>query len=247
MRCSSASCVLKTSRQQASHGVSCLRFRYGMGVAKKQPSICRSVCEPQGINTRRVNTARWSRSKQLLCRRRQCTRVSTSVGAGLPMRFHVAQQHKLSNAHSPFRVIQQSGREVQWINWVPRPAASPRRGGFHTAELCSTTYCISSVGGWRRIRRPRSPKRRSRSQLSSTTFAGRSTSIPRPRRQASTVESERPSVPCGWSFLTLLLCWRPAFSTGVLAAITARLWAPTPRTHSVAGEDAQTLDCAFVD
>jgi integrase len=32
------------------------------------------------------------------------------------MRFHVAEQHKLSNAHSPFRVIQQSGREVEWIN-----------------------------------------------------------------------------------------------------------------------------------
>jgi hypothetical protein len=32
------------------------------------------------------------------------------------MRFRVAQQHKLSNAHSPFRVVQQSGREVEWIN-----------------------------------------------------------------------------------------------------------------------------------
>ena len=32
------------------------------------------------------------------------------------MRFHVAQQHGLSNAHSPFRVVEQSGREVEWIN-----------------------------------------------------------------------------------------------------------------------------------
>src|SRR5262245_40632053 len=32
------------------------------------------------------------------------------------MRFRVAEQHKLSNAHSPFRVVQQSGREVEWIN-----------------------------------------------------------------------------------------------------------------------------------
>ncbi len=32
------------------------------------------------------------------------------------MRFQVAQQHGLSNAHSPFRVIEQSGREVGWIN-----------------------------------------------------------------------------------------------------------------------------------
>ena len=32
------------------------------------------------------------------------------------MRFRVAEQHKLSNAHSPFRVVQQSGREVEWAN-----------------------------------------------------------------------------------------------------------------------------------
>ncbi len=32
------------------------------------------------------------------------------------MRFRVAEQHKLSNAHSPFRVVQQSGPEVEWIN-----------------------------------------------------------------------------------------------------------------------------------
>ena len=32
------------------------------------------------------------------------------------MRFHVTQQHGLNNAHSPFRVVEQSGREVEWIN-----------------------------------------------------------------------------------------------------------------------------------
>ena len=32
------------------------------------------------------------------------------------MRFRVAEERKLSNAHSPFRVIEQSGREVEWIN-----------------------------------------------------------------------------------------------------------------------------------
>ena len=32
------------------------------------------------------------------------------------MRFQVAQPHGLSNAHSPFRVVEQSGREVEWIN-----------------------------------------------------------------------------------------------------------------------------------
>ena len=32
------------------------------------------------------------------------------------MRFRVAEERKLSNAHSPFRVIERSGREVEWIN-----------------------------------------------------------------------------------------------------------------------------------
>jgi site-specific recombinase XerD len=32
------------------------------------------------------------------------------------VRFRVAQQHGLSNAHSPFRVVEQSGREVEWVN-----------------------------------------------------------------------------------------------------------------------------------
>lgn len=32
------------------------------------------------------------------------------------MRFRVAQQHTLSNAYSPFRVVEQSGREVAWVN-----------------------------------------------------------------------------------------------------------------------------------
>jgi integrase/recombinase XerD len=32
------------------------------------------------------------------------------------VRFRVAQQHGLSNAHSPFRVVEQSGREVGWVN-----------------------------------------------------------------------------------------------------------------------------------
>ena len=32
------------------------------------------------------------------------------------MTFHVAHQLGLSNAHSPFRVVERSGREVEWIN-----------------------------------------------------------------------------------------------------------------------------------
>lgn len=32
------------------------------------------------------------------------------------MRYRVTQQHTLSHAHSPFRVVAQTGREVDWIN-----------------------------------------------------------------------------------------------------------------------------------
>src|ERR1700724_1936753 len=38
------------------------------------------------------------------------------VGAGFPVRFRVAQRQGLSNAQSPFRVIQQTGRDVEWVN-----------------------------------------------------------------------------------------------------------------------------------
>jgi integrase len=34
----------------------------------------------------------------------------------MPLRFRVAQQNLLSHAHSPFRVVDQNGREVEWIN-----------------------------------------------------------------------------------------------------------------------------------
>ena len=34
----------------------------------------------------------------------------------MPMGFHVAQLHPLSHAQSPFRVVDQSGQGVEWIN-----------------------------------------------------------------------------------------------------------------------------------
>jgi len=34
----------------------------------------------------------------------------------LPVRFRVAQQDGLSHAHSPFRVVEPTGREVEWVN-----------------------------------------------------------------------------------------------------------------------------------
>lgn len=60
--------------------------------------------------------ARGPQPQQLLCRWRQCERVSTSVGGGLSVRFRVIHQRGLSNALSPFRVVEQTGREVDWVN-----------------------------------------------------------------------------------------------------------------------------------
>ena len=34
----------------------------------------------------------------------------------MPVRFRVAQQDGLSHAHSPFRVVEPNGREVEWVN-----------------------------------------------------------------------------------------------------------------------------------
>src|SRR5437763_17070747 len=56
------------------------------------------------------------RSQQLLCPRRRCAAVPMLIGGGLPVRFRVAHQHGLSNAHSPFRVVEQTGAEVEWVN-----------------------------------------------------------------------------------------------------------------------------------
>lgn len=32
------------------------------------------------------------------------------------MTFRVVQQHGLANAQSPFRVVEDTGREVEWVN-----------------------------------------------------------------------------------------------------------------------------------
>jgi hypothetical protein len=35
------------------------------------------------------------------------------------VRFLVSQRRGLSNSHSPFRVVEQSGQEVEWVNRYP--------------------------------------------------------------------------------------------------------------------------------
>jgi hypothetical protein len=74
------------------------------------------------------------------------------------VRFRVAQKHGLSSAHSPFRVIEQSGREVEWVN---RYLDQQRVRGVADSSLRSYAhdYSISSAGGQPRIRPPRSPNR----------------------------------------------------------------------------------------
>jgi hypothetical protein len=129
------------------------------------------------------------------------------------MRFRVAEQHRLSNAHSPFRVIEQSGREV---TWTIDSSTSSESAAWLIPHCVATrmTYSTSSVDGQRRIRRMLSPKRRSPSPHSSTIFAARSTRIPRRRPPALTVESEPSSGRSAVSSPTPLLCLHPAFSTG---------------------------------
>ncbi len=62
------------------------------------------------------------------------------------MRFHVVQQHGLSNGQSPFRVVGQSGREVDWINRF-LDQASPWRGRLDAAHLCSRSAALSPLVG----------------------------------------------------------------------------------------------------
>src|SRR5580658_2910720 len=68
----------------------------------------------EGLNACQVS--QWTRPGQLLRCGRRRPRVSTPVGRCLPVRFRVAQPYGLSNAQSPFRVTDDTGREVPWVN-----------------------------------------------------------------------------------------------------------------------------------
>jgi hypothetical protein len=129
------------------------------------------------------------------------------------MRFRVAEQHRLSNAHSPFRVIEQSGREVTWIN---RFLDQQRVRGVADSTLRSYAHDLLHFLRWWSAAHKTDAitKRRSPSPHSSTIFAARSTRIPRRRPPALTVESEPSSGRSAVSSPTPLLCLHPAFSTG---------------------------------
>ena len=62
------------------------------------------------------------------------------------MRFHVAQQRGLSNAQSPFRVVEQSGRDVEGVN---RYLDEQRIRGVadSTCAVMPTICFISCAGG----------------------------------------------------------------------------------------------------
>ena len=87
-----------------------------MAVAKERHRVCRSVCEPKESARGASNCPTGHDPNSFFVSGGNAHEFQLPVGASLPMRFRVAEQHELSNAHSPFRVIQQSGREVEWIN-----------------------------------------------------------------------------------------------------------------------------------
>ena len=63
------------------------------------------------------------------------------------MTVHVIQQQGLSNACSPFRVVEKTSGEIGWINrYLDQQRV--RGGRFHIAQLCprSASFC-AVVGG----------------------------------------------------------------------------------------------------
>jgi hypothetical protein len=74
------------------------------------------------------------------------------------VRFRVAQQHGLSNAHSPFRVVERSAGEVEWIN---RYLDQERVRGVADSTLRSYAHDLLHFVrcGRPRIRPPPSPTR----------------------------------------------------------------------------------------
>jgi hypothetical protein len=162
------------------------------------------------------------------------------------MRFRVAEQHKLGKAHSPFRVAQRNGQEVEWTN---RFLDQQRVRGVADSTLRSYAHdLLHFLRWWAAAQQTAAIAKETRTE---TTFldyirwqvdqhpAPAAASI---NRRVGTVERalrlEFPDAP-------RLFCAR--LSELVLATITAGLWTSTSGADSAAGEDTQTLDCALVD
>ena len=104
------------------------------------------------------------------------------------MRFRVAQQRGLSNAQSPFRVVEQSGREVDWVN---RYLDQQRVRGVADSTLRSYAHDLLHFLRWWATAHKTSSITKDKplpSQHSSTTFASRSTRVRRLLPPASIVE-----------------------------------------------------------
>ena len=99
------------------------------------------------------------------------------------MTFHVAHQLGLSNAHSPFRVVERSGREVAWIN---RYLDQQRVRGIADSSLRSYAHDLLHFLRWWTAEHKTSTitSRACPSQHYSITFASRSTRIPHLLRKA---------------------------------------------------------------
>ena len=65
------------------------------------------------------------------------------------MRFRVAQQHGLSNALSPFRVVQHSGVEVGWINRFLDQQRVRGVAESNASKLCARSAAFPSLVGGR--------------------------------------------------------------------------------------------------
>jgi hypothetical protein len=129
------------------------------------------------------------------------------------MRFRVAEQHKLSNAHSPFRVVQQSGGEVEWTN---RFLDQHRVRGVADSTLRSYAHDLLHFLRWWAAAHKTAAI--TKEALTESTFLDyirwQVDQYPAPaaasiNRRVGTVEG-----PCGLSFPTPLVCLRPAFRTG---------------------------------
>jgi hypothetical protein len=161
------------------------------------------------------------------------------------VRFHVAQQHGLSNARSPFRVVEQSGREVEWVN---RYLDQQRVRGVAGSTLRSYAHDLLHFLRWWATAHKTSSI--SKDALTESTFLDyirfQVNQSPPPaaesinRRVGTAERAMRREFPEA----APSVCAR--LSELVLAAIAAWLRAATPGADSVAGKDAQTLDRAIV-
>jgi len=155
--------------------------------------------------------------------------------------FRVTQQRGLSNAHSPFRVVQQTGREVDWVN---RYLDQERVRGVAESTLRSYAHdLLHFIRWWAAAYKTTAITKQS---LTESTFLDyirfQVDRNPPPAAQSVNRRVGTAERAMRREFPDAPRLFAPGFQNWYWRQSRLGLWTATPRTDAVAGEDTQTLD-----